>query len=189
MPCGASGTPSATERVRTSAARSYGRLPTCASQATTTCSPSARRCSRPTSTPTRATAGQMDEGSTRRATALPRRPRATGATRPSELFHASARDPVWEYVLGGESALATFELTEAPLVLVGHSHVPFAVSLEGTSSRARMLRPEQRSTSRRAAAVQSRLGGPAERWRLRVRPGSSSISPSDMRRSDGRSTT
>jgi diadenosine tetraphosphatase ApaH/serine/threonine PP2A family protein phosphatase len=49
----------------------------------------------------------------------------------AELFHASARDPVWEYVLGGEAALATFELTEAPLVLVGHSHVPFAVSLQG----------------------------------------------------------
>jgi len=49
----------------------------------------------------------------------------------AELFHASARDPVWEYVLGGESALATLELTRAPLVLVGHSHVPFAVSLHG----------------------------------------------------------
>ena len=49
----------------------------------------------------------------------------------AELFHASARDPVWEYVLAGESALATFELTETPLVLVGHSHVPFAISLEG----------------------------------------------------------
>lgn len=53
--------------------------------------------------------------------------RAEGA----ELFHASARDPVWEYVLGGESAFATLELTTAPLVLVGHSHVPFAVSLDG----------------------------------------------------------
>jgi diadenosine tetraphosphatase ApaH/serine/threonine PP2A family protein phosphatase len=49
----------------------------------------------------------------------------------AELFHASARDPVWEYVLGGESALATLELTTAPLVLVGHSHVPFSISLEG----------------------------------------------------------
>ncbi len=48
----------------------------------------------------------------------------------AELFHASARDPVWEYVLGGEAALATLELTETPLVLVGHSHVPFAVALE-----------------------------------------------------------
>jgi diadenosine tetraphosphatase ApaH/serine/threonine PP2A family protein phosphatase len=48
----------------------------------------------------------------------------------AELFHGSARDPVWEYVLSGESALATFDLTEAPLVLVGHSHVPLAISLE-----------------------------------------------------------
>jgi diadenosine tetraphosphatase ApaH/serine/threonine PP2A family protein phosphatase len=48
----------------------------------------------------------------------------------AELFHASARDPVWEYVLGSESALATFELTDAPLVLVGHSHVPFTIALD-----------------------------------------------------------
>ena len=53
----------------------------------------------------------------------------------AELFHASARDPVWEYVLGGESALATLELTKTPLVLVGHSHVPFAVALEGETCR------------------------------------------------------
>jgi diadenosine tetraphosphatase ApaH/serine/threonine PP2A family protein phosphatase len=49
----------------------------------------------------------------------------------ADLFHASARDPVWEYVLGGEAMLATLEQTEAPLVLVGHSHVPFAVALDG----------------------------------------------------------
>ncbi len=47
----------------------------------------------------------------------------------ADLFHASARDPVWEYVLSGESAMATLDLTGAPLVLVGHSHVPFAISL------------------------------------------------------------
>jgi diadenosine tetraphosphatase ApaH/serine/threonine PP2A family protein phosphatase len=49
----------------------------------------------------------------------------------ADLFHASARDPLWEYVLGGEAMLATLERTEAPLVLVGHSHVPFAVVLDG----------------------------------------------------------
>jgi diadenosine tetraphosphatase ApaH/serine/threonine PP2A family protein phosphatase len=43
------------------------------------------------------------------------------------LFHASARDPVWEYVLTEEAARATFELTSAPLVLVGHSHVALAL--------------------------------------------------------------
>jgi predicted phosphodiesterase len=46
-----------------------------------------------------------------------------------DLFHASARDPVWEYVLTGEAALATLELTTAPVVLVGHSHVALALLL------------------------------------------------------------
>jgi predicted phosphodiesterase len=48
-----------------------------------------------------------------------------------ELFHASARDPVWEYVLTEEAAHATLELAEAPLVLVGHSHVALALRLDG----------------------------------------------------------
>ena len=50
----------------------------------------------------------------------------------AELFHASARDPVWEYVLTHEAASATLALTSAPVVLVGHSHVPLAI--EGTDS-------------------------------------------------------
>jgi predicted phosphodiesterase len=45
-----------------------------------------------------------------------------------ELFHASARDPVWEYILTEEAAQATLELTEAPVVLVGHSHVALAIT-------------------------------------------------------------
>jgi predicted phosphodiesterase len=43
------------------------------------------------------------------------------------LYHGSARDPVWEYVLSDEGALATLELADAPLVLVGHSHVALKV--------------------------------------------------------------
>jgi predicted phosphodiesterase len=45
------------------------------------------------------------------------------------LFHGSARDPVWEYVLSDETAAVTLELAGAPLVLVGHSHVALEVSL------------------------------------------------------------
>ena len=45
-----------------------------------------------------------------------------------DLFHASARDPVWEYVLTEEAAAATLELSSAPLVLVGHSHVALAIT-------------------------------------------------------------
>jgi diadenosine tetraphosphatase ApaH/serine/threonine PP2A family protein phosphatase len=47
-----------------------------------------------------------------------------------ELFHASPRDPVWDYVLTAEAAAAALELTEEPLVLVGHSHVPLAIAVE-----------------------------------------------------------
>jgi predicted phosphodiesterase len=39
------------------------------------------------------------------------------------LFHASPRDPVWEYVLSPQVARASLAAVEAPLVLVGHSHV------------------------------------------------------------------
>jgi diadenosine tetraphosphatase ApaH/serine/threonine PP2A family protein phosphatase len=46
------------------------------------------------------------------------------------LFHASPRDPIWEYVLSSDVARVAFELTDFPLVLVGHSHVPLAITLE-----------------------------------------------------------
>src|SRR5215218_2325878 len=36
------------------------------------------------------------------------------------LFHGSAREPVWEYVLTEESALATLERAGTQLALVGH---------------------------------------------------------------------
>jgi len=55
----------------------------------------------------------------------------TGAAEGIDLYHASARDPVWEYVLSEESARATLELSEAPVVLVGHSHVALAITLDG----------------------------------------------------------
>ena len=43
------------------------------------------------------------------------------------LYHASARDPVWEYILSEEAARGTFELSAAALILVGHSHVALAL--------------------------------------------------------------
>ncbi len=46
-----------------------------------------------------------------------------------DSFHASPRDPVWEYVLSEEVAYAALEATTAWLVLVGHSHVPLALTL------------------------------------------------------------
>ena len=43
------------------------------------------------------------------------------------LYHGSARDPVWEYVLSDEAAAATLALSHQPIVLVGHSHVALEV--------------------------------------------------------------
>jgi diadenosine tetraphosphatase ApaH/serine/threonine PP2A family protein phosphatase len=47
------------------------------------------------------------------------------------LFHGSARDPVWEYVLSDTVALASLERTAEPVVLVGHSHAALHVQLDG----------------------------------------------------------
>ncbi len=52
----------------------------------------------------------------------------TGTAPGVQLFHGSARDPVWDYVLDEDAARATLEVTSAPLVLVGHSHVALEIS-------------------------------------------------------------
>jgi predicted phosphodiesterase len=47
-----------------------------------------------------------------------------------ELYHGSIRDPVWEYVLTAEIAIACLNRQRSDLALVGHSHVALAVHLE-----------------------------------------------------------
>jgi predicted phosphodiesterase len=49
-----------------------------------------------------------------------------------ELYHASIRDPVWEYVVDPGTAAACLALQTHGLALIGHSHVPLAyASLQG----------------------------------------------------------
>lgn len=43
------------------------------------------------------------------------------------LYHGSARDPVWEYILSDEAAAATLAMSPRPVVLVGHSHAALEV--------------------------------------------------------------
>ena len=52
-----------------------------------------------------------------------------------ELFHASPRDPVWEYVIDPRTAQSCLELLRHDLCLIGHSHVPLAYS-PGSGGRA-----------------------------------------------------
>jgi diadenosine tetraphosphatase ApaH/serine/threonine PP2A family protein phosphatase len=76
----------------------------------------------------------------------------------AELFHGSPRDPVWEYVLDEIAALYAFALTSAQIVLVGHSHVSFALRLQRNGLEG----------GHASAGAEERLG--AERWLLN--PGS-----------------
>src|SRR5581483_3796700 len=50
-----------------------------------------------------------------------------------ELYHGSPRDPVWDYVLTEEGAAESLALTTAPVVLIGHSHVPLALTVSDGS--------------------------------------------------------
>lgn len=47
----------------------------------------------------------------------------------AELYHASPRDPVWEYVLDAGSMSAALADTVQPIILVGHSHVPLTATV------------------------------------------------------------
>ncbi len=72
------------------------------------------------------------------------------------LFHASPRDPVWEYVLTPDVAAASMAATSQELVLVGHSHVALHYRLSDG-----MLLPADHGTE---------LGLSGDRWLLN--PGS-----------------
>jgi diadenosine tetraphosphatase ApaH/serine/threonine PP2A family protein phosphatase len=46
-----------------------------------------------------------------------------GAREGVDLFHASPRDPIWEYVLSTDQAEAGFDVQEERIGLIGHSHI------------------------------------------------------------------
>jgi diadenosine tetraphosphatase ApaH/serine/threonine PP2A family protein phosphatase len=48
----------------------------------------------------------------------------------AELYHASPRDPVWEYVLDAGSMSAALQDTIQPIIMVGHSHVPLTATVD-----------------------------------------------------------
>ncbi|HEY7455667.1 MAG TPA: metallophosphoesterase family protein [Solirubrobacterales bacterium] len=58
-----------------------------------------------------------------RTLALLRGLRPAGTRSGIALFHASPRDPVWEYVLSAEQADANLDAQGARIALIGHSHV------------------------------------------------------------------
>ncbi|MEW6583131.1 MAG: metallophosphoesterase family protein [Actinomycetota bacterium] len=51
---------------------------------------------------------------------------APTSTGEPSLFHASPRDPVWDYVTTDEKARAAFDACDAQITFIGHTHVPSA---------------------------------------------------------------
>lgn len=51
---------------------------------------------------------------------------------PVGLYHGSPRDPVWEYVIDTDLMRRALEQTDHQIVLVGHSHLAFAMRFNGT---------------------------------------------------------
>lgn len=58
-------------------------------------------------------------------------PQAHRDAEQSALFHASPRDPVWEYVEDGESIKGALSACDSRFIFVGHSHLPFAIFYDG----------------------------------------------------------
>jgi predicted phosphodiesterase len=54
-----------------------------------------------------------------------------GSRNGAALFHGSPIDPVWDYVLTEARARASLDLVDAPVVMVGHSHVALAIAYDG----------------------------------------------------------
>lgn len=52
-------------------------------------------------------------------------------TQPAALYHASPRDPVWEYVLWPDQAAECLAVQDRRVSLVGHSHVALFFSIPG----------------------------------------------------------
>ena len=61
------------------------------------------------------------------------------------LAHGSLRDPLWEYLVSGPSAMENFRRMSTPFCLVGHSHLPFVCSEEEGMPRFSVLRDGQES--------------------------------------------
>jgi predicted phosphodiesterase len=100
-----------------------------------------------------------------------------GSVEGIDLFHASARDPVWEYVLSEDAAHATLALSHAPLVLVGHSHVALALQERadgvggGLAPRGSRVDLEGRWLLNPGSVGQPRDGDPRAAWLLLDLPG------------------
>jgi diadenosine tetraphosphatase ApaH/serine/threonine PP2A family protein phosphatase len=76
------------------------------------------------------TAAQLTEDAITYLSGLPMRIEDEGFT----MAHGSPRDPVWEYVVTPQSAVASFRHFDTSWCLVGHSHIPFVCRPQGDTA-------------------------------------------------------
>ena len=99
-----------------------------------------------------------------------------------ELYHASSRDPVWEYVRSEQSATMHLCSQGTPLSFVGHSHIQLTFALAAADTRATAeggpvqhgaivhLRDDERRVINPGSVGQPRDRDPRAAWAL-VEPG------------------
>ena len=61
------------------------------------------------------------------------------------LAHGSPRDPVWEYLITEDAAIACFTHIDTYWCMVGHSHMPFLCVPRGTTGAVFMAFPQDRA--------------------------------------------
>jgi diadenosine tetraphosphatase ApaH/serine/threonine PP2A family protein phosphatase len=59
------------------------------------------------------------------------------------LVHGSPREPIWEYVMDAERALANFDHFRTSFCLIGHTHIPAIFVQDTGRGRCRTLSPRQ----------------------------------------------
>ena len=128
-----------------------------------------------------AAAVELDPGERRRAETLEflRELEPAGERDGVGLFHASPRDPVWEYVLSLEQADACIDAQPERVGLIGHSHVAlFFIRAGGRRPRRRPAAPRRAtapsSTSARAAGCSTPAASASPATATPAPPGSSS---------------
>ena len=88
------------------------------------------------------------------------------------LFHASPRDPIWEYVLSGLTAELCFDSTDFRVSFIGHSHVALSSTAPRASRRpARPSARELRSISHKASGWSTRAPPASRATATRAPPG------------------
>lgn len=98
----------------------------------------------------------------------------TGAAEGVGLFHASPRDPVWEYVLSALAAELCLDVTRQRISMIGHSHVALAFHRsEGEPATGSTRRPGEVADLKRGkwlinpgSVGQPRDGDPRAAWLL-----------------------